>query len=78
MRLYNLAGQVKLLADVEKDPKQKAELNNKVQVIIQHASEWRTDRADEVFKVGAQKLTDLLLRYHVIQPQPAQTSQPSQ
>jgi hypothetical protein len=74
-RLYNVAGQVKLLADAEKDPKQKTELNNKVQVIIQHASEWRTDRADKVFEAGAKKLNDLLLRYRVIQPQPSPTAQ---
>lgn len=74
-RLYNLAGQFKQLADAEKDAKKKADLNAKVQVVLQHADEWRRQRADEVFKAGAQKLNDLLLRYHVIEPQPTQTPQ---
>jgi hypothetical protein len=75
-RLYNLAGQIKSLADAEKDPKQKATLQQKVQVALQHADEWRKQRADEVFKVGAQIFNDLLLRYHLVEPQP--TSSPGQ
>lgn len=74
-RLYNVAGQVKLLADAEKDAKKKTELNNKVQVILQHAQEWRTQRVDEVYKAGALKLQDLKIEYGLVQPQPTQTPQ---
>ena len=74
-RLYNVAGQVKLLAEAEKDAKKKTELNNKVQVILQHAQEWRTQRVDEVYKAGALKLQNLKLEYGLIQPEPAQTPQ---
>lgn len=74
-RLYNLAAQFKQLADDEKDAKRKQALDAKVQVVLQHADEWRKQRADEVFRAGATKLNDLLLRYHVIEPQPTQTPQ---
>ncbi len=74
-RLYNLAGQLKQLADAEKDKKKKEKLNQKVQVTLQHADEWRRQRAEEVFRAGATKLNDLLLRYHLVEPQPAQTTQ---
>jgi hypothetical protein len=74
-RLYNLAAQIKQLADAEKDAKKKQVLAAKVQVTLQHADEWRKQRADEVFRAGATMLNDLLLRYHVIEPQPAQTTQ---
>ncbi|MFY9588788.1 MAG: hypothetical protein WAT66_15190 [Actinomycetota bacterium] len=74
-RLYNLAGQLKQLADAEKGVKQKAVLQQKVQVALQHADEWRKQRADEVFKAGAQMFNDLLLRYHLVEPQPTSTPQ---
>jgi hypothetical protein len=72
-RLYNVAGQLKQLADAEKDTAKKTALNQKVQVMLQHADEWRRQRTDEVFKVGAQKFNDLLLQYHLVEPQPTQT-----
>lgn len=63
-RLYNLAGQMKQLADATKDAKTKGELNNKVQVILQHASEWKS-RADSIYTVGSTKFDDLKDRYGV-------------
>lgn len=68
-RLYNLAAQIKIIADAEKDAAQKTKLNQKIQVFLQHATEWRQQRADEVFKAGAQMFNDLLLEYHLVEPQ---------
>lgn len=74
-RLYNVAGQVKMLAEAEKDAKKKQQLDNQVQVILQHAQEWQTQRVDEVYRAGAIKLQDLKIEYGLVQPQPAQTPQ---
>ena len=74
-RLYNLAGQLRILADAEKDKTQKTALNQKIQVVLQHAQEWRQQRTDEVFKAGAKIFNDLLLEYHLVEPQPTSTPQ---
>lgn len=65
VRLLNAAGQVRVLADAEKDAKQKQELLAKVQVILLQADEWRKQRADELYKAGATKLTALNHEYGV-------------
>ncbi len=72
-RLYNLAGQIKLLADAEKDAKQKQQLTEKVQVIVQHAQEWN-QRADTVYSVGSSELNELRIEYGLApRPQPTNT-----
>jgi hypothetical protein len=65
VRLFNLAGQVRNLADSEKDAKQKELLLQKVQVIMQHADEFRKQRADKLYTEGATKLTALNKEYGV-------------
>jgi len=72
-RLYNLAGQLKQLADLEKDPKLKQQWNDKVQVTLQQADEWRKQRADVIYTRGATKLTDLNIQYGIAKPQPSST-----
>lgn len=72
VRLYNLAGQVRLLSDVEKDAKQKQLLRDKVQVILVQADEWRKQRADVLYTRGAKLLSDLNVRYGIEQA-PSQT-----
>lgn len=65
VRLFNLAGQVSQIAAVEKDPKQKQLLNDKVKVLMQHADEWRKQRADKIYTLGAQKLSELNIDYGI-------------
>ena len=78
VRLLNLAGQVKLLADAEKDPKQKQQLNDKVQVTLQQADEWRKQRADVIYTRGAKKLDDLNVQYGITKRQSQQQQQQQQ
>ena len=72
-RLLNVAGQVRQLADAEKDKRQKDALLQKVQVILQHADEWRKQRADVIYTRGATKLRELNIEYGLEQRQPQQT-----
>jgi hypothetical protein len=75
VRLYNLAGQIRQLADAEKDPKQKKLLNDKSLVTAQQADELRKQRADEIYKRGATELNELLIRYGVLKRQTQQQQQ---
>ena len=77
VRLYNLAGQVRNLADTEKDAKQKQQLMDKVQVIMVQADEWRKQRADTIYTRGAQTLSDLNVEYGIEQ-RPTPQQQPQQ
>ena len=70
-RLYNVAAQVKLLADATVDATQKQKLNDQVQVLIQHASEWVT-RANGIYQHGSTIIQDLNKRYGLEPKQPAQ------
>lgn len=72
-RLYNLAAQLRQLADGTTDAKLKTELNNKVQVTLQHATEWKT-RSDEVYGTGSTLFDDLKDRYGV-EKKPEQPTQ---
>jgi hypothetical protein len=78
VRLFNLAGQVSQIAAVEKDPKQKLLLNDKVKVLMQHADEWRKQRADKIYTLGAQKLSELNIEYGIEKPQSTQQQQQQQ
>jgi hypothetical protein len=76
VRLFNAAGQVRQIADVEKDPKQKTLLLDKVKVLMQHADEWRKQRADVIYTRGAQKLSELNIDYGIEKRQaPTSTTQ---
>jgi hypothetical protein len=77
-RLYNLAGQVRLLSDAEKDAKQKQLLQDKVQVILTQAEEWRKQRADIVYTRGAKLLSDLNIQYGIEQRPSTADQQPQQ
>jgi hypothetical protein len=78
VRLFNLAGQWRQLADAEKDPKQKQLLIDKVKVLMQHADEWRKQRADVIYTRGAQKLSELNIAYGIEKPQTQSTNQQQQ
>jgi hypothetical protein len=75
VRLYNLAGQLKLVADSEKDAAQKKILNDKIQVLLEHADQWRKQRADILYARGATNLTALNIRYGIEKKQPPAGSQ---
>lgn len=78
VRLFNLAGQSRELADREKDPKLKQDLLDKVKVIMQHADEWRKQRADIIYTRGANKLNDLLIEYGIVKRPTQNTTTPTQ
>lgn len=63
-RLYNVAAQLKQNAEVEKDAAKKKLWDDKVQVILQHALEWR-QRSDRVYTIGQSAFDDLKDRYGV-------------
>jgi hypothetical protein len=76
VRLFNLAGQIRQLSDVEKDAKQKQLLKDKVQVILVQADELRKQRADVLYTRGAKLLSDLNIQYGIEQaPSQTDTSQ---
>jgi hypothetical protein len=68
-RLYNVAAQVKKLAEGARDPALKKALEDQVQVVLQHASEWRA-RADRVYDLGNKRLQALKVRYGLESPLP--------
>lgn len=68
-RLYVPAAIQKGLADAEKDPRVKQRLEDQVQILIQHAEEWRR-RADEVYDLGAEQVTDLKEAWGIEPPLP--------
>ncbi|MGH2786200.1 MAG: hypothetical protein ACRDJ1_13140 [Actinomycetota bacterium] len=70
-RLYNVAAQMKQNAEAEKDVAKKKLWDDKVQVLLQHALEWR-QRADRVYTIGQGKFDDLKVRYKVEPPLPPQ------
>jgi hypothetical protein len=78
VRLFNLAGQYRELADREKDPKLKQELLDKVKVIMQHADEWRKQRADVIYTRGATKLSELNIEYGIEKRQTQNSTTPTQ
>jgi hypothetical protein len=63
-RLYNVAAQMKQNAEAEKDAAKQRLWNDKVQVMLQHALEFR-QRADRVYTIGQGKFDDLKDRYSV-------------
>jgi hypothetical protein len=63
-RLYNVAAQMKQNAEAEKDAAKQKLWNDKVQVMLQHALEFR-QRADRVYTIGQGKFDDLKDRYSV-------------
>ena len=63
-RLYNVAAQMKQNAEAEKDTAKKKQWDDKVQVLLQHALEWR-QRADTVYTTGQCELDLLKDRYSV-------------
>ena len=63
-RLYNVAAQLKQNAEAEKDAAKKKLWDDKIQVILQHALEWR-QRADRVYTIGQTMFDDLKDRYGV-------------
>lgn len=69
-RLYNVAAQIRMLADATTDATQKQKLNDQVQVVMQHASEWVT-RANTIYGHGSTIIQDLNLRYGIEKKQPA-------
>lgn len=70
-RLYNVAAQLKQNAEAEKDAAKKKLWDDKVQVMLQHALEFR-QRADRVYTIGQGKFDDLKVRYGLEQPLPPQ------
>lgn len=75
VRLYNLAGQVRALAEAEKVAATKSKLEDQVQVLLQHATEWR-GRADAVYNRGRALLDDLKVRYGISPTLPTPGPQP--
>lgn len=63
-RLYNVAAQLKQNAEAEKDLTKKKAWDDQVQVLVQHALEWR-QRSDGVYQVGQTMFIDLKDRYGV-------------
>jgi hypothetical protein len=63
-RLYNVAAQLKQNAEAEKDLAKKKLWDDKIQVLLQHALEWR-QRADRVYTIGQTMFDDLKDRYGV-------------
>ncbi|MGH2794369.1 MAG: hypothetical protein ACRDKG_08680 [Actinomycetota bacterium] len=70
-RMYNLAAQLKQNGEAEKDAAKKKLWDDKVQVLLQHALEFR-QRADRVYTIGQGKFDDLKVRYKVEAPLPPQ------
>ena len=70
-RMYNLAAQLKQNAEAETDAAKKKLWTDKVQVLLQHALEWR-QRSDQVYTIGQQQFDDLKVRYGLEQPLPPQ------
>jgi hypothetical protein len=63
-RLYNVTAQLKQNAEVETDAAKKKLWEDKIQVLLQHALEWR-QRADRVYAIGQTMFDDLKDRYGV-------------
>lgn len=63
-RLYNVAAQMQQNAEAEKDAAKKELWSDKVQVMLQHALEWR-QRADGVYTTGQCELDLLKDRYDI-------------
>ena len=63
-RMYNVAAQLKQNAEAERDPAKKKAWEDKVQVVLQHAMEWR-QRSDAVYTLGQERFDDLKDRYGV-------------
>jgi len=76
-RLWNLAGQLRQIADAEKDKKKKSALNDRVQVLMIEADGLRKQHADLLYQQGAKKITDLNVEYG-LQKAPSSSSTPSQ
>ena len=70
-RMYNVAAQLKQNAEAETDKAKQKLWNDKVQVVLQHALEWR-QRSDTVYTIGQQQFDDLKIRYGLEQPLPPQ------
>jgi hypothetical protein len=75
VRLWNLAAQIRALADAEKDTKKKKALNDKVQVVLLQADDLRKQNAETLYARGAKLLTDLNVEYGL---QKRQSTQPQQ
>jgi len=78
VRLFNLAGQIRQIADAEKDPAQKQLLLDKVKVTMQQADEWRKQRADVIYTRGAKRLSELNIQYGIEKPQPQSSTSTTQ
>lgn len=76
-RLYNVAAQLKQNAEAEKDVAKKKLWDDKVQVVLQHALEWR-QRADRVYTIGQTMFDDLKDRYGVEPKLPPATPETGQ
>lgn len=69
-RLYQVAALERESADGITDAKTKEKIENQVQVILQHAREWR-DRADKIYDLGNRTIDDYKASWHVEPPLPA-------
>jgi hypothetical protein len=78
VRLWNLAAQLRGLADAEKDVKKKKVLNDKVQVVLLQADDVRKGTAESLYARGATKLSDLNVEWGLQKKQDTQQQQQQQ
>lgn len=74
-RLYNVAAQVKKVSEGTRDAAEKQALDGQVQVLLQHATEWRS-RSDKTYDLGNKPYNDLKIRYGTEAPLPTQQPAP--
>ena len=70
---WNIAGQLRLQANGERDKKKNKALNDKVGTILLQADSLRRQHGDLLYQRGATELTNLNIEYGLQKPQPQST-----